>query len=180
MEAAKEKIDVYFRTMIYNFANNTAAQPLPEAVRVLHTFNAKTFDEVLKVESDFVQTKVVKLPTKRHKLAATIQDDIIKKSDDTTVKRLQIGFKKTDDTTAKADETGVHNESRSKPILTDDTKTILVNNSDFGKCENCGNSFFRNHKIHRFCCEDCRKTAWSNKTGKTLDLSIKSKERRKK
>lgn len=184
MEALKEKIDVSLRTKIYNFANNTAAQPLPEAVRVLHTFNAKTFDEVLKVESDFAQTKVVKLPTKRHKLAATIQPETDKKTDDTPQKRHQIGFKKQDDTkddtNAKADESKVHNDFRSKANLTDDTQTIIVTGGDFSKCENCGKDFFRNHKKQRFCCEDCRKTAWSNKTGKTLDLSIKSKERRKK
>lgn len=177
MEAAKERLDVFFRTHIYNFANNTKAQPLPDAFRILHTFNAKTFDEVLKVESDFEQTKIVKLPTKRHKLAATIHDDT---KDDTAKKSRQIGFQKQDDTLKKTDETGVHNDFRSTVNLKDDTKTIIVTGGDFGKCENCGNDFFRNHKKQRFCCEDCRKTAWSNKTGKTLDLSIKSKERRKK
>ena len=173
MEALKERIDVNIRTRVYNFANATEAQPLPDAVRGLYEFKAKNFDEVLKVESDFAQTKVVKLPTKRHKLAASVQDD-------TPQKQRQIGFKKTDDTLKKADETLPHNETRPKPISTDDTKTILVNSGDFGKCEDCGKDFFRNHKIQRFCCEDCRKNAWSKKTGKTLDLSIKNKERRKK
>ena len=45
---------------------------------------------------------------------------------------------------------------------------------------NCGKDFFRNHKIQRFCCEDCRKEAWKNKTGKDFDLTVKNKERKKK
>ena len=177
LEALKERIDVFFRTKVYNFADATAAQPLPDAVRSLYNFKAKTFDEVLQVESEFEKTKVVKLPTKRHKIAANLQDD-------TATKQRQIGFRKTDetkdDTTAKQDDTRVHNDFRYSDNLQDDTKTILVSHSDFGKCENCGKDFFRNHKKQRFCCEDCRKIAWSNRTGKTLDLSLKSKERKKK
>ena len=177
VEAAKERIDVFFRTKVYNFANNTAAQPMPDGVRVLYDFKAKTFDEVLTVEPHFEQTRVIKLPVKRHKLAATIQDDTPQKS-------RQIGFKKTDDTkndtTEKQDDTGVHNDFRRNPILQDNTKTIFVNSGDYGKCENCGKDFFRNHKKQRFCCEDCRKEAWKNKTGKDFDLEVKNKERRKK
>ncbi|MBL7817651.1 MAG: hypothetical protein JNL70_21775 [Saprospiraceae bacterium] len=169
-EAVKERIDVKLRTRVYDFANATAAQPLPDAVRALYDFKAKTFDDVLNIEPNFEKTKVVKLPIKRHKLAAIIQDDT---KDDTTTKQRQIGFRKTDDTkddTSKnTDDTEVHNDFR-----------YTVNSNDFGKCENCSKDFFRNHKKQRFCCEDCRKTAWSNKTGKTLDLSIKAKERRKK
>lgn len=180
-EALKERIDVNLRTKVYNFANATEAQPLPDAVRGLYEFKAKNFDEVLSVQSDFEQTKIVKLPTKRHKLAATIQPE---KADDTPKKQRQIGFRKADDTSdgagEKQDDTGVHNDFRSTANLTDDSKTIIVTGGDFGKCENCGNDFFRNHKKQRFCCEDCRKIAWSNKTGKILDLSIKAKERRKK
>lgn len=177
VEAAKERIDVFFRTKVYNFANNTAAQPMPDAVRVLYDFKAKTFDEVLQVESDFKKMDVVKLPTKRHKIAAKIKDDsrddTTEKRDDTPTKTRQIGFRKQDDT-------GVHNDFRSKPILQDDTKTIFVSSGDYGKCENCGKDFFRNHKKQRFCCEDCRKEAWKNKTGKDFDLEVKNKERRKK
>ena len=177
VEAAKERVDVFFRTKVYNFANNTAAQPMPDAVRVLYDFKAKTFDEVLQVESDFKKMDVVKLPTKRHKIAAKLKDDskddTTEKRDDTSTKTRQIGFR-------KQDEMGVHNESRSKADLQDDKKTILVNSSDFGKCENCGKDFFRNHKIQRFCCEDCRKEAWKTKTGKDFDLTVKNKERKKK
>ena len=120
---------------------------------------------------------VVKLPTKRHKIAAKIKDDskddTTEKRDETPTKTRQIGFRKQDDT-------GVHNDFRSKPILQDDTKTIFVSSGDYGKCENCGKDFFRNHRKQRFCCEDCRKEAWKNKTGKDFDLEVKNKERRKK
>ena len=183
-EAAKERIDVILRIQVYNFANATAAQPLPDAVRSLYNFKAKTFDEVLTVEPHFEQMRIIKLPVKRHKLAATTQDDTTKKTDDTPQKSRQIGFKKTDDTkddtTAKQDDTGVHNDFRPTSNLQDDTKTIIVNSGDFGKCENCSKDFFRNHKKQRFCCEDCRKEAWKAKTGKDFDLEVKNKERRKK
>jgi RNA polymerase-binding transcription factor DksA len=172
-EALKERIDVFFRKKIYAFSNNTDVQPLPDAVRVLHDFKAKTFDDVLQVQSEFEKMKVVKLPTKRYKIAATAKDETTEKRDETPSKVRVIGFNKrdetTDETTEKRDETAVHNESRS-----------TVNSSDFGKCENCGNDFFRNHKIQRFCGENCRKDAWKNKTGRDFDLTVKNKERRKK
>lgn len=184
IEALKERIDVNLRTKVYNFANETKAQPLPDAVRSLYDFKANTFEEVLQVQSDFEKMKVVKLPTKRHKIAATAKDDTTKKADETPSKVRQIGFKKqddtTDDVTEKRDDTAVHNDFRSTGNLGDDTKTIVVTGGDFGKCENCGNDFYRNHKKQRFCGEDCRKDAWKNKTGRDFDLSVKNKERRKK
>jgi RNA polymerase-binding transcription factor DksA len=184
IEALKERIDVNLRTKVYNFANETKAQPLPDAVRSLYDFKANTFGEVLQVESDFEKMKVVKLPTKRHKIAATVKDDTTKKADDTPSKVRVIGFKKqddtTDDATEKREDTKVHNDFRPTANLSDDTKTIVVTGGDFGKCENCGNDFYRNHKKQRFCGEDCRKDAWKNKTGRDFDLSVKNKERRKK
>ena len=183
-EALKERIDVFFRKKIYAFSNSTDVQPLPDAVRVLHDFKANTFDEVLQVQSNFEKMKVVKLPTKRHKIAATAKDDTTEKRDDTPTKTRQIGFKKqndtADDATEKQDDTNIHNDFRSTANLSDDTKTIVVTGGDFGKCENCGNDFYRNHKKQRFCGEDCRKDAWKNKTGKDFDLQVKNKERRKK
>lgn len=173
IETVKEKLDVYFRTKIQDWADLTPAQPLPNALNALYDFKANVLTDTVKIETTGKETKVVKLPLKVHKIAAIAKDDTTKKADEIPSKVRVIGFNKRDETqnetTEKQDETGVHNESRS-----------TVNSSDFGKCENCGNDFYRNHKIQRFCGEDCRKESWKNKTGRDFDLSVKNKERRKK
>jgi hypothetical protein len=173
IETAKEKLDVHLRTKIQNWADKTPPQPLPLSISALYDFKADVLTDTVKIETTGKETKVVKLPLKVHKIAAIAKDETTKKADETPSKVRVIGFKKQDDTaddiTQKADDPLVHNESRP-----------MVKSSDFGKCENCGNDFFRNHKIQRFCGENCRKNAWKNKTGKNFDLSVKNKERRKK
>lgn len=166
LEAVKERIDVTLRTKVYNFANATAAQPLPESIRNLYEFKAKAFDEVLQVQSDFAQTKIVKLPTKRHKLAATIQPE---KQDDTTKKQRQIGFKKTDDTTVTNDT------NDTEKVENTSTTKIVGGGETIGQCPNCLQSFVKNHKKHTYCKDECRIEFWQktnnrkvhkNKTGK--------------
>jgi RNA polymerase-binding transcription factor DksA len=184
IETAKEKLDVHLRTKIQNWADKTPPQPLPLSISALYDFKADVLTDTVKIETTGKETKVVKLPLKVHKIAAIAKDDTTKKADETPSKVRVIGFKKqddtADDTTEKRDDTKVHNDFRSTGNLKDDTKTIIVTGGDFGKCENCGNDFYRNHKKQRFCGEDCRKDAWKNKTGRDFDLSVKNKERRKK
>jgi len=170
-EAAKERIDVKLRTKVYNFANATEAQPLPDAVRGLYEFKAKNFDEVMKVESDFAQTKIVKLPTKRHKLAATIQPETDKKTDETPQKQRQIGFKKTDEPKPETDKTAA---DITAAVLHEKPQPQVKN------CEWCNNSFEYVVYNKKYCCEDCKKQAWAAKSGKVFDLELKKKERLKK
>lgn len=185
-EAIKARIDTRFRTMIYAFADNTKASPLPNALTPLYDYEVIT--PILKIETEPSEEKVIKLPSKGLKVAAKKKDDTPKKDDSEPLKKHQIGFKKyddtKDDTTEKQDDTTIHNDFRNTANLRDDTqKTFTVKTTtkgDFGKCENCGNDFFRNHKKQRFCGEDCRKDAWKNKTGKAFDLELKTKERLKK
>jgi hypothetical protein len=184
VETVKEKLDVYFRTKIQSWADKTPPQPLPLNMSALYDFKADLLTDTIRIETTGKQTKIVKLPLKVHKIAAEKQDDMTVKADETPVKIRQIGFKKQDDTTdddkPKQDNTAVHNDYRSTDIFKDDTKTKIVTSGDFGKCEHCGNDFFRNHKKQRFCDEECRKDAWKNKTGRDFDLTVKNKERRKK
>ena len=167
-EALKERIDVNLRTRVYNFANATEAQPLPDAVRGLYEFKAKTFDEVLKVESDFAQTKVVKLPTKRHKLAATIQGDTAKKTDDTPQKQRQIGFKKTD-------ETAVSNDTNDTEKVENITNTKIVGGGIVGECKHCNKSFVKNHKKQIYCQDSCRIADYEKRSGKKLEYAKNKK-----
>jgi hypothetical protein len=183
IETVKEKLDVYFRTKIQDWADKTPAQPLPLSMAALYDFKADLLTDTIKIETTGKQTKIVKLPLKVHRIAAEKQDDTTIKADETPVKIRQIGFKKqdetTDDTKPKDDNTAVHNDFRSTDNFRDDTKTKMVTSGDFGKCEHCGDDFFRNHKKQRFCKEECRKDAWKNKTGRDFDLTVKNKERRK-
>jgi hypothetical protein len=186
LEAVKARIDTKLRTMIYKFADATKASPLPNALTPLYDYEIVT--PILKIETEPSEDKVIKLPSKGLKVAAKRKDDASKKDDSEPKKTHQIGFKKyddtKDDTTEKQDDTTIHNDFRNAANLKDDTKksfTVqMATKGDFGKCENCGNDFFRNHKKQRFCGEDCRKDAWKNKTGKAFDLELKTKERLKK
>lgn len=154
-EAAKERLDVFFRTHIYNFSNNTKAQPLPDSYRILHTFKAKTFDEVLKVESDFEQTKIVKLPTKRHKIAASVNDTEPTKEAE---KRHTIGFRK-ESSNDSNDTQKVENKAITK---------IVGGGETIGQCPNCLESFTKNHKKHTYCKDQCRIDFWQKEKGRKI------------
>jgi hypothetical protein len=199
LEAVKARYDTFVRSKIYAFADKTNASPLPVALHSLYDFKATALKNVHTIEveeMDDDETRVIKLPMKPLKVAAKRKDDT-KKADDTEPKKTrQIGFRKDDDTTLSTDEqlkikggkslddTGVHNDFRYTANLNDDTSKVYTvratTGGDFGKCEHCGNDFFRNHKKQRFCKEECRKNAWALKTGKDFDLSVKNKERKKK
>ena len=134
IETVKEKLDVYFRTKIQNWADKTPAQPLPLSINALYDFKANTFDEVLQVESDFEKMKVVKLPTKRHKIAAIAKDDTTKKADDTPSKVRVIGFKKQDDT-------GNTNDTNDTEKVENTADTNIVGGGIVGNCKHCSKSF---------------------------------------
>lgn len=186
LEAVKARLDTRLRTVIYQFADRTKASPLPNALTPLYDYEVVT--PIVKIETETSEDKVVKLPSKGLKVAAKKKDDTQKKDDSQPPKKHQIGFKKYDDsgddTSEKVENSGGHNDFRYQANLKDDTHKSftapIVTKGDFGKCENCGNDFFRNHKKQKFCCEDCRKAAWKNKTGKEFDLELKTKERLKK
>ena len=151
-EAAKERIDVILRTKVYNFANATAAQPLPDAIRSLYDFKPKTFLEVLNVEPHFEQTKIVKLPVKRHQLAATIKEDVPQE------KRYTIGFKQ-----SKDNDTETVNDTQNMA-----TTKIVGGGETIGQCPNCLASFTKNHKKHTYCSDECRGQYWEKEKGKKL------------
>ena len=191
IEAIKARFDTWLRSKIYAFADKTKASPLPNALNSLYDFKADALKNVWVIESEPQEKKTLKIPSKPLRIAAKKDDTKDESKDDTPKKQRQIGFFKSndtkDDTTEKADETPIHNETRFRGEIgdepQDDTRkkfTVVTNQNDFGKCENCGKDFFRNHKIQRFCCEDCRKAAWKNKTGKDFDLEVKTKQRLKK
>lgn len=198
-EAVKARYDTFMRSKIYAFADKTNASPLPIALHSLYDFKATPLKNIHTIEieeTDDDDTQVIKLPLKPLKVAAKRKDDTTKMDDSEPKKARQIGFKKDDDTTLSMDDalkikggkslddTRVHNDFRYSANLQDDTTKVYTIKSmtggDFGKCEYCGNDFFRNHKKQRFCVDDCRKNAWAKKTGKDFDLSVKNKERRKK
>ena len=170
-EALKERIDVFFRKKIYAFSNNTDVQPLPDAVRVLHDFKANTFDEVLQVQSDFEKMKAVKLPVKRHKIAATLQDDTTKKADETPSKVRVIGFKKQDETTDDTDEKeAVRNAYNAMSKTDGNPSKYTILNCAF---EPCGQAFERRTTFQKYCCEEHRIAAFEARTGRQLKKQAK-------
>ena len=170
-EALKERIDVFFRKKIYAFSNNTDVQPLPDAVRVLHDFKANTFDEVLQVQSDFEKMKVVKLPTKRHKIAATAKDETTVKRDETPSKVRVIGFKKQDETTDDTDEKeAVRNAYNAMSKTDGNPSKYTILNCAF---EPCGQAFERRTTFQKYCCEEHRIAAFEARTGRQLKKQAK-------
>lgn len=180
-EAIKARLDTFFRSKIYAFADKTKASPLPVALPVLYEYKADALKNIYTIETEKEETKTIKLPAKPLRVAAKNE---AAKGDETTKKARQIGFKIGDDSkdeaSDKENETPIHNDFRNTGNFKDDSLKVVTNSSDYGKCENCENDFFRNHKKQRFCCDDCRKESWKNKTGKAFDLELKTKERLKK
>lgn len=182
IEAIKARFDTWLRSKIYAFADKTRASPLPNALNSLYDFKAETLKNVLVIETEPQETKVIKLPSKPLRIAAknaTTQDATEPKQ------ARQIGFfkpKKEDATTdeskdatdATSEKTGVHNAMRS--TRSESVQYVIM------KCANveCGKDFERKTTFQKYCCEDCRKAGFKARTGVDFDLEIKKKQRLKK
>ena len=83
------------------------AQPMPTQIRVLQEHEFDLLTDTVKIESEATKTRVIKLPIKVHKLAASSEKNSDDTKDDTTQKRAQIGFVKRDDTNTSDDTTKI-------------------------------------------------------------------------
>lgn len=159
METIKEKLDVFFRTKIQDWANNTPAQPLPNAVSALYDFKADVLSDSIKFETEATtKTKIIKLPLKLPNIAANNNDN--ESSERQAIPQRQIGFLKPN-TAANATAA-----VKRLPLENSDTTTSVTANVAKQKiCLHCGNSYI--YKIHnqKFCTESCRVKHWENKTG---------------
>lgn len=172
-ETVLEKFDVWARTLIYAWHDRTPPQPLPTALRALQEHEFDLLTDIIKIESEAVKTRVIRLPTKVHKLAASSDKKSDDTKDDTTQKRAQIGFVKRDDTNDDTKE----NRTPTKIVGGDivKNKTILTSGTDIiGQCPTCLNSFVKNHKKQVYCGTKCRQENHIKKGG-NLHQSIKAK-----
>jgi len=168
-ETVLEKFDVWARSIIYAWHDRTPAQPMPTQIRVLQEHEFDLLTNTVKIESEATKTRVIKLPTKVHKLAASSEKNSDDTKDDTTQKRAQIGFVKRDDTNTSDDTTKIVGGG----IV--ENKTIVTSGTDIiGQCPICLNSFIKNHRKQVYCGTKCRQENHVKRGGK-LHESIKVK-----
>ena len=181
-ETVLEKFDVWARTLIYAWHEKTPAQPLPTSLRALQEHEFDLLTDTVKIESEAVTTRVVKIPIKVHKLAASAENTDGK----TDAPRQTIGFKTANNTS----NDGKIYDGKSIDITasvignTDgknyDGKTVIMNDGNSRICAYCNSRFIYSIHNQKFCSEDHRKAAWAQKTGKEFDLELKNKERSRK
>lgn len=161
-EALKERIDVNLRTRVYNFANATDAQPLPDAMRSLYDFKADVLTNTQKVETTAKEAKVIKLPLKLPfipAIAATTETE--------PTEKRQIGFNKTKpkEENPTDDKDNQRNASIRNAYEPNETSKYAVLNCAY---EACGKAFERRTTFQKYCCEECRIAAFELRTGKQL------------
>ena len=181
-ETVLEKFDVWARTLIYAWHEKTPAQPLPTSLRALQEHEFDLLTDTVKIESEAVTTRVVKIPIKVHKVAASTENSDGK----TDAPRQTIGFKTANNTS----NDGKIYDGKSNDITasvmgnTDgknyDGKTLQMNDGNSRICAYCNIRFIYSIHNQKFCSEDHRKAAWAQKTGKEFDLELKNKERSRK
>ena len=159
IETVKEKLDVFFRTKIQNWADKTPPQPLPLSMSALYDFKADVLTDTIKIETTGKQTKVFKLPLKVHKIAAETSDETPEKP------QRKIGFFGASNDTTKI-VGGTNNDTNG--VQNNDTTKIVGGTETIGQCPNCLKSFVKNHKKHVYCCDDCRMEFWQKKNGKAV------------
>ncbi len=159
IETVKEKLDVFFRTKIQNWADKTPPQPLPLSMSALYDFKADILTDTVKIETTGKQTKVIKLPLKVHKIAAETSDNEPEKP------QRKIGFFGGNNDTTKI-VGGTPNDTNG--VQNNDTTKIVGGTETIGQCPNCLKSFVKNHKKHVYCCDDCRVEFWQKKNGKAV------------
>ena len=181
-ETVLEKFDVWARTLIYAMAEKTPAQPIPNSIRALQEHEFDLLTDTVKIQSEAVTTRVVKIPIKVHKVAASTENSDGK----TDAPRQTIGFK----TANNSSNDGKNYDGKSIDITasvignTDgknyDGKTLQMNDGNSRICAYCNSRFIYSIHNQKFCSEDHRKAAWAQKTGKAFDLELKNKERSRK
>jgi hypothetical protein len=160
-ETVKEKLDVYFRTKIQNWADRTPPQPLPLSMSALYDFKADILTDTVRIETTGKQTKVVRLPLKVHKIAAvteTATDNEAEKP------QRKIGFFGKNVGNDLTNETATETDKTTVESLT----TKIVVNNQTRICEYCGTSYVYRHHKQKYCSEPCRIDAWEQRNGKTL------------
>jgi hypothetical protein len=164
IETVKEKLDVFFRTKIQDWADKTPPQPLPLSMSALYDFKADVLTDTIKIETTGKETKVVKLPLKVHKIAA------IGKEDNQAAQR-QIGFRKDDNTKGDtAEKEAVRNAYNATNMSISNTTKYTILNCAF---EPCGQLFERRTTFQKYCCEEHRIAAFESRTGRQLKKQAK-------
>jgi hypothetical protein len=154
METVKEKIDVFFRTKIQNWADKTPPQPLPLSLSALYDFKADLLTETVKIQTTGKEMKVIKLPLKVHEIAATATDEAPEKT------QRQIGFMKHNDTNGK-DETLTASVSKS-------VSTASVGSEKTRICLYCNVPYTYSIHNQKYCSEAHRVAAYEERTGRVL------------
>jgi hypothetical protein len=161
IETVKEKLDVFFRTKIQNWADKTPPQPLPLSMSALYDFKADVLTDTIKIETTAKQTKIVRLPLKVHKIAAvteTATDNEAEKP------QRKIGFFGKNIGNDLTNDTATENGKTTVESLT----TKIVVNNQTRICEHCGTSYVYRHHKQKYCSEPCRIDAWEKRNGKEL------------
>jgi hypothetical protein len=168
IETVKEKLDVFFRTKIQNWADETPPQPLPLSMSALYDFKADVLTDTIKIQTTGKETKVVKLPLKVHKIAALKQDEI---KEETPTKVRVIGFNKRDDTKDDTmEKEAIRNAYNAMSKTVTDTSKYTILNCAF---EPCGQPFERHTTFQKYCCEEHRIAAFESRTGRQLKKQAK-------
>jgi hypothetical protein len=149
IEAAKAKIDYFFRSKIQRWADKTPPTPLPNALPVLYEFNHDTFKNTWKVETDTKEAKVIKLPSKVVKIASEKQETT------TQEQPRQIGFFKGTD----------NNENRNTKIVSETPKNNAYENR---VCAFCNGDYVHKHHKQKYCSDVCRISSWEQSKGRKL------------
>jgi hypothetical protein len=164
METVKEKLDVFFRTKIQDWADKTPPQPLPLSMSALYDFKADVLTDTIKIHTTSKETKIVKLPLKVHKIAATATVD-----NEAEKPQRKIGFFGKNVENDMKTDAATDNDKATAESLNDNRNDFRNdNNNGLRTCQNCGNGY--NHKHHKqlYCSEQCRVEFWENKTGRSL------------
>jgi hypothetical protein len=158
IETVKEKLDVFFRTKIQNWADKTPPQPLPLSMSALYDFKADILTDTIKIETTGKQMKVVKLPLKGYKIAAETSDNEAEKP------QRQIGFLKPKET--------ANNDNGNGAILTANVSksvsTASVGTEKTRNCLYCNVPYVYSIHNQKYCCEAHRVAAYEARSGKAF------------
>jgi hypothetical protein len=162
IETVKEKLDVFFRTKIQDWADKTPPQPLPLSMSALYDFKADVLTDTIKIETIAKQTKIVRLPLKVHKIAAETTDEQVERH------QKQIGFFKYKEVIGKPKDINA-NDSNDTQNGQNNAITRVVGGTEMVVCcPNCSKQFVKNHKRHIYCSDECRIDFWQKSNNKTV------------
>jgi len=164
-EAIKERIDVFFRSKIIAFTNCTKAHSLPSEMRVLYNHEANNLKDVIKIQSEAQNAKVIKLPMKIFKVASSATETEEKSQ------RQSIGFKT---------QQGTNNNGNTETLPTaNNQRTFAVHSSNVENtteksnektrnCLHCGEAYIYSIHNQKYCSESHRIAAYELRSGKEL------------